>query len=165
MSWFGSLFRRTRPAPQSAPVNAQDAKAPEARFGRSGEPRGWSSFAASIGSMGMSETVEPQLLLCCKTPRMAEALLARRPSATDAFLRGKPSLVEFDDGTAAACFPFQKGNDLSAFVDELFKGHYGDENVEIVSGLAAAAPADQVKRVIGLFGAKEGMRLGNVAWW
>ena len=143
------------------------APAPEA-FLRTRESCNWTAFAAAqltAPELPSSGGGQPEFTLGLKTVSMAEALLRGRPSSVDSFLVEQPSLLQFNDGTAAARFKLRTGQDLVALFFELNKAVLGDEKLVSIGGLAAAIPPDQTRRIMGLLGAKEGLKIGQIMSW
>lgn len=143
------------------------APAPEA-FLRTRESCNWPAFAAeklAAPEPPSSGGGQPEFILCLKTVSMAEALLRGRPSSVDSFLVEQPSLLQFNDGTAAARFKLRTGQDLVALFLELNKAVLGNEKLVSIGGLAAAIPPDQTRRIMGLLGAKEGLKVGQIMSW
>ncbi len=74
-------------------------------------------------------------------------------------------MLQFNDGTAAARFKLRTGQDLVALFLELNKAVLGNEKLVSIGGLAAAIPPDQTRRIMGLLGAKEGLKVGQIMSW
>ncbi len=153
MSLFKSFFKSKKADNSKADIDIQILS------------QGWSQYVGASMAGGIDDSQKPQLLLCCRNYRMAEALLTRRPSSTESFLRKPPSLLEFNDGKTAVCFNLDNRYNFSKFVNEIFKGDYGDSNVEVLGGLIADAPNDQIKHIMNLFGAQQGLSFEDVTTW
>lgn len=125
----------------------------------------WPSFATGFATQRTIGEPDLQFILCFKNVQMAAALLGGRPENADSFLIEQPSLLEFSDGTAAAKFKLRPGQDIHALFKALNKSKLGDVKLESIGGLTAATPIDQTKLIIGMLGAKEGLRIGDVTTW
>jgi hypothetical protein len=160
---------RTAAAEALADLGCESARAPAPEvFVRTRESCNWPAFAAerlAAPEPPSSGGGQPEFILCLKTVSMVEALLRGRPSSVDSFLVEQPSLLQFNDGTAAARFKLRTGQDLVALFFELNKAALGSERLVSIGGLAAAIPPDETKRIMGLLGAKEGLKVGQIMSW
>jgi hypothetical protein len=160
---------RSAAAEALADLGCESATAPAPEvFVRTRESCNWPAFAAAeltAPELRSSGGGQPEFILGLKTVSMAEALLWGRPSSVDSFLVEQPSLLQFNDGTAAARFKLRTGQDLVALFLELNKAVLGNEKLVSIGGLAAAIPPDQTKRIMGLLGAKEGLKIGQIMSW
>lgn len=147
--------KTAKPSPQQSSPKFNQTKATEGLEAR---------FASLFGE-ARAGTLKPQLWLRCKRTSMAIALAEWRPSSTDSYLVGPPEVVQAPDGSGAVVFRVRSGNDLLPLVQILLKGSYGNANVEVTNGLAAHLPEHQQKAMLGMFGARQGMRTGNATVW
>ena len=159
------LFQQSQSA-TAAHVSSEpalDSEPAEQPFLRRNPGESWEDFVAEKMIQGLAGTPTPELCLRCQTTVMAEALLRLRPSSTNRFLHEQPLLIEYSDNTAAAVFELESGSNMEAFVDELFGGSYGEQNVVVINGIAVGA--SEKKTLLDKLCAPQGLSMGNVITW
>jgi len=123
---------------------------------------GWPERVA--GLLGEDDPA-PQLWLRCAKVSMADAILALRSEATDAYVCGLPRLVEDADGSAGIEFRLKDGRQILPLVKELLSGDYGPDKPVITNGAACGMPSGDDKQLVRLLGLKEALGIGSVMSW
>jgi hypothetical protein len=126
-------------------------------------PDKWSEFGADLCRQGLMGTVaEPRLYILWKTSEMAERVAKYRPAATQAFLVETPEVMTFADGSGAVGCHLARERDLLQFTRVLLEGKdYGAQAV-FQGVLATNLPESDGGTLASLFGAPEGVAIGNV---
>jgi hypothetical protein len=161
MSFLTSLFKRGQ-----APIQTvAEEVAPEGGrpFKSIAQDEKWTDFGGKLCQQGIMGTVtHPHLYILWKTSEMAERVAKFRPTATESFLAEQPEVMTFPDGSGAVGFRLKSERDFVKFVDVLLSGKDYGEQAVFQSVLAAMLPERDRAKFAGLFGASEGMTMGNV---
>ncbi|MEY6432880.1 hypothetical protein ABC977_10715 [Thioalkalicoccus limnaeus] len=114
--------------------------------------------------------LRPQLILGCKTAKMAKSLLEGFPASAEAFLEGETELFEFGDGAGAVRFPLKNGHDILQILGLLREGDYGDEALRITNGMAIRFPSAEHQALRATIKSEKLMGIGRLLededfWW
>jgi hypothetical protein len=121
----------------------------------------WSALASRLCREAQVKPAGPYLLWRCSRLSMAETLVANHPEDCKRFLRERPKVIPFPDGTGAARFPLRNGSEVKAFIEGLFKGDFA-EKIAVTNGLVAGASNEDNRVVLATLGHSQGSIFGNV---
>jgi hypothetical protein len=123
----------------------------------------WTDFGTELCRQGLTgPTTEPRLYVLWKTTEMAEAVARNRPAAAQDMLAQDPEVMIFPDGSGAVAFLLKSERDFVKFVRVLLEGKgYGRQAV-FQAVLAANVPEGDGDELATLFGAPQGVSIGNV---
>ena len=61
--------------------------------------------------------------------------------------------------------PVANGGNVLKLLRALFAGDYGSDKPVVLGGVAACAPPEDVKQILGMFGRQEALVIGSVTQW
>jgi hypothetical protein len=120
----------------------------------------WQEFAPGVCRGEVAGIEKPYFLLCCESATKADALARCRTPGVTERVRGKPRVIPFRDGSAAAYLPLRGAADAKPYLEALFQGD-SVGNTKLRGGLCAGLSEEDNQVVLATVGLSQACTHGE----